>query len=92
MDRLQLFQIDSILWSFGKALETDNAGNEQVRVSCRPYTTVEDHAEPANDNVLQTCRVGVGYDANEIRTRGLVLGHCQPSRKQRDRLLRELLA
>ncbi len=57
--------------------------NEQVRISRRSYIAMEDHAESANHNVFQACRVGVGYDANEIRTRGLVLGHCQPSRKQR---------
>src|SRR5690349_20590591 len=142
MDRLQLFQIDSILRSSGQALEADNArqrsdpnhltlplhgvclignrvevegrratandvddaaatvypqllgtgdvvnrellsigqsppicqfekaqdrlvgflaiGNEKVRVSRRPYIAMEDHAEPADDNVLQACRVGVG--------------------------------
>ncbi len=137
MDRLQFFQIDSILWSSGKALEADNArqrgnpdyltlplrricsignrvevkrrraaannvdeaaaaiysqvlgtgdfvnrellsigqsarvcqleeaqnrlvgflaiGDEQVRVSRCPYIAMEDHAETADNDVLQAC-------------------------------------
>jgi hypothetical protein len=33
---------------------------------------MEDHAEAANDDVLQAGSVGVRYDAGEIRTRELV--------------------
>lgn len=53
-------------------------GDEEVRVSGSADEAVEDHAEATDYDVLQARCIGVGYDTGEIRTRELVLGHCQP--------------
>ncbi len=47
-------------------------GDEKVRVLGGPHVAVGDHAEAADDDVLEPDGVGVGDDAVEVRTRELV--------------------
>ena len=87
-------RVDSLQEAQHRGIGRRPIGHEQIGVLGCTHVTMEDHAEAADDHILQADRIRVGYSARQVSAGERVSGGEQlliDTDEQRNRLLGELL-